>query len=62
MACAVHRQAEWRDVLPPGLHQRLVGVMDGVLLLHPFPAVAPVLRASIAYEEQDLGLGCDPVQ
>ena len=62
MARAVHGQAERGDVLPPSLNQRLVGVVDGILLFYSLPAVASVLRTPITDEEQDLGLGSDSVQ
>ena len=48
VARLVHRQAERGDGLLAGFHQRHVGVVDGVLLLHALAAVAPVLGPPVA--------------
>src|SRR4030042_1813852 len=46
---AVHRQAERHDALALRLHERLVGVVDGVLLLRAVAAVAVVLGPAVVY-------------
>ena len=55
MTVLVHGQAEGVDVLPARLFQSHTGVVDGVFLLHAFPAVSPVLGASVADQEEYLG-------
>ena len=56
VAFLVHRQRERRDALVLRLHQRLVRVVDGVLLLRAVAAVAVVLRPAVGDQEEDLRL------
>ena len=57
MTRLVHGEAERNDVLAAGFNQRHVSVVDRVFLLHALTAIAPVLGASVADQEHDLGLG-----